>query len=93
MSIEAGGDLVLLCHNFMNAEESVAQLEKLSPSIFYDIQTRLERAKKRLKTPPPFSEEKFAAIMRDLSKLKKSLPPDESESTSGEPPTSPVETY
>lgn len=93
MSIEAGGDLVLLCHNFMNAEESVAQLEKLSPSIFYDIQTRLERAKKRLKIPPPFSEEEFAAIMRDLSKLKKSLPPDESESTSGEPPTSPVETY
>ena len=93
MSIEAGGDLVLLCHHFMNAEESVAQLEKLPPSIFYDIQMRLERAKKRLKIPPPFSEEEFATIMRDLSKLKESLPPDQSESTSGEPPPSPVENY
>ena len=93
MSIEAGGDLVLLCHHFMNAEESIAQLDKVSPSTFYDIQIRMERARKRLKAPPPFSEEEFTAIMRDLSKLRESIPPEELEPASGEIPTSPVEDY
>tara|TARA_Y100001933_G_scaffold245715_1_gene276769 strand:- start:1855 stop:3003 length:1149 start_codon:yes stop_codon:yes gene_type:complete len=93
MSIEAGGDLVLLCHQFMNAEESIAQLEKISPSMFYDIEIRIERAKKRLKIPPPYSEEAFATIMRDLSTLRESVPLEESEHGSGENPASPVENY
>lgn len=92
-AIQAGGDLVLLCHDFMNAEESVAQLEKLPVSIFYDIQIRLERARKRLKITPVFSETEFAEIIRDLAKIEESLPPEESGPSKREPPQSPVEEY
>lgn len=92
-AIEAGGDLVLICHEFMNAEESLAQLDTLPASLFYDIQIRLERAKRRLKIPPVFSETEFAEIIRDMAKIKQSLPPEETQQTSGEQPQSPVEQY
>lgn len=70
MTIEAGGDLALLCHEFMKADESLAALQGLADPVLYDASIRIEKAKKRLRIPPEFSETKLDEIRAALTKLR-----------------------
>jgi beta-N-acetylhexosaminidase len=92
MTIEAGGDLALLCHQFMHAGDSLAALQDLPTPVLYDTLGRIERAKKRVRIPPEFSESTLAEITDALAKLRlDTLGPDAEEESS--PTRSPVEEY
>ena len=93
MAIEAGGDLVLLCHEFMNARQTLAALQELPGPVLSDTETRIEKARRRLRTPPDYSEEKLTEITGELIKLRKDVLGEESDPDAGEPPQSPVEGY
>ena len=92
-AVMAGSDLVLLCHEFMDAEETVARLERLPDAIFYDIARRLEKLRRRLIAPPVFSSETFEAITRDLAAVNESLPSCDPDPGTEPPASSPVEEY
>ena len=55
MAIVAGADLVLLCHHFTRAAESLESLATLPPPTLDDTLRRIERNRKRLHPPLPFS--------------------------------------
>jgi len=93
MAIEAGGDLVLLCHEFMKARQTLAALQNLPGPVLSDTETRIERARRRLRNPPDYSEEKLTGITGDLIELREDVLGEESEPDTGEPPQSPVEDY
>lgn len=91
MAIEAGCDLVLLCHNFMKAEETLEELAKLSGPLLYDVEDRIERARKRPRLPQ-FSEKKFREMCEELAKLRVDVLGAAAETHDG-PTQSPVEDY
>lgn len=93
MAIEAGGDLVLLCHEFMNARQTLAALQELPGPVLSDTETRIEKARRRLRIPPDYSEEKLYEITGELIKLREDVLGEESDPDAGEPPQSPVEGY
>ena len=68
LAVEAGVDLVLLCHEFMNADETVAELETLPLGALFDAEDRLERALKRANRPV-FLPDRVAALCEDIAKL------------------------
>ena len=91
LAIEAGGDLVLLCHKFMEARNTLTSLEKLSHPILHDISCRLDKARGRLRTPPPYKEEQLVALASKISQLNQQFPPDSEDVESST--LSPVEDY
>ena len=93
LAIAAGADLVLLCHEFMNARQVLASLKQLPSLALYDSDTRIGTARGRLRSPPGFSETKLAVITEDLSKLRREVLGEEAESGAGQSPESPVEDY
>jgi beta-glucosidase-like glycosyl hydrolase len=94
MTIEAGGDLALLCHQFMQADEALAALQDLSPPIVDDALRRIERAKKRFRAPATFSETRLLEVIEALEKLRRDTLGDEAPRHDGDPPSqSPVEDY
>ena len=93
LAIEAGADLILLCHEFMNAHQVLASLQELPSLTLYDSDTRIATARSRLREPPEFSEKKLTAISEDLAKLRREVLGEESGPDTGEPPQSPVEDY
>ena len=93
LAIEAGADLVLLCHEFMNAHQVLASLQELPDLCLYDSDTRIGTARGRLRAPPEFSEKKLTTINEDLAKLRRETLGEESDPDVGKPPQSPVEDY
>jgi beta-N-acetylhexosaminidase len=92
LTIEAGGDLALLCHEFLKAAETLAALQNLPTPVLYDALDRIDRAKKRLRIPPKFSEQKLGEITEALRKLRlDTLGSDAEEDSSAS--QSPVEDY
>ena len=88
----AGNDLPLLCHALDTIDLAAEAYQRVPQAIKHDIETRLEKKLKKLPTPPPFSEEKFAKDLAELSKLTHDLTGQES-FTSDATTQSPVEDY
>ena len=93
MTIEAGGDLALVCHNFLSAREILTSLRDIPGPILADTILRHEKARKRLRTPPSFSNDKLEEITTILTKLRETVPPGTAPSDTDHPSRSPVEDY
>ena len=92
LAIEAGSDLVLLCHRFMKAGETLAALQELPGPLLHDALQRIERAKSRLPIPPDFCQGKLDEITGALRQLRLDTLGTEAEDDSI-PAQSPVEEY
>jgi hypothetical protein len=77
----------------MNARQTLAALQELPGPVLHDIDTRIEKARKRLRIPPGFSEATLTEIAGDLTKLRKDVLGEESGPDADGPPQSPVEDY
>lgn len=93
LTIEAGGDLALLCHEFLHAREVLASLRTVSPVILDDALRRIERAKNRLHLPPAYSDESLQSMNAELAKLREETPGASDSTGDGNPTQSPVEDY
>ncbi len=69
-AIEAGNDLAMICHRIDMVEEARGYLEKVPAPVIYDAQERIDRTKKRLAAPTPFSLEAFQEIDRRIWQLR-----------------------
>ncbi len=93
MMVEAGGDLALLCHSFMEARNVVDALATLPGPVLYDAGVRLENARKRFRTPPRFSNKSLEEVSSVIRKLRNELGCPRDSAGPDHPSQSPVEDY
>ena len=93
LAVEAGADLVLLCHEVMKAPLVLSSLQDLPDLALYDSATRVATAKGRIRVPPPYSEKKIAEIVSALADLRQTVPGAGPDPGNQDAPQSPVEEY
>jgi len=69
-AVEAGNDLVLLCHRPELIPEAAKALETISPARAAEAEKRIAQLRERLDPPLPFSVEAHAAIDRKIYQLR-----------------------
>lgn len=93
LAIAAGGDFAVLCHHFMNARESLTAIESVPTPLLDAALERVQRAKERLRPPPPFSASKLAETTEALAKLRRDTLGPEADVQEPARTQSPVEEY
>ena len=93
MVVEAGGDLALVCHNFLGAREILAALQDIPDPILHDTGLRLEKARKHTRPPPDFSHARLEEITTVLHRVRETVGSDSDERDSQATAQSPVEDY
>ena len=69
-AVEAGNDLVLLCHRPELIPEAAKALESVSPSRAAEAGAQIDLLRQKLDPPHPFSIEAHAAIDRKIYQLR-----------------------
>ena len=94
-AVEAGNDLVMICHRVELVEEARKHLEKLPDSLIFDALQRIEAAKVKMGAPLDFSLEAFREVDDEIWKLRvETLGEEQAKILSVEDgKRSPVETY
>ena len=69
-AVEAGNDLVLLCHRPELVPEAAKALKAISPARAAEAEKQIARMRERLDPPLPFSIEAHAAIDRKIYQLR-----------------------
>lgn len=93
--IQAGNDLLMLCHRVEMAPEARKVLGQMSPSALAPALARTSDFKKSLAPPTAFSEETFQAIDSEIRDLRRQVLGEEAADTRSpeDGKRSPVETY
>ena len=89
LALEAGADLVPVCHNFANLRDVLPQLDRIDN---WDTQIRIEKIQKRLHVAPPFSQETWDSVNEQLTELTREVI-GEDRFDPERPTQSPVEDY
>jgi beta-N-acetylhexosaminidase len=93
-ALEAGADLLLLCHSFLETAEALArELEKLPGDVLEKKAQRIEALRARLPEPYPFRHEEFLYWNAQVGKLREEVLARGGEGEGGEVVSSPVEQY
>lgn len=70
LAIEAGGDLAMICHRLDMVENAKEVLEKLPHPILDDALRRIEKTKKLMSPPTPWSMDSFKKINDEIWDLR-----------------------
>jgi len=73
LAIEAGADLALICHETNTIPEALQELRKAPAGILDDALKRIHKVRKKLKSPPQFTEVQWLKVNQELSDLTKEL--------------------
>lgn len=74
LAIEAGNDLALICHQTASAEIAAAAISSLSHRVKDEAQERVEKFRRKLHAPPPWSDKKWEETCTSLAKLAAEIP-------------------
>lgn len=69
-AVEAGGDLVMICHRLDMVEEAKGYLEKLADTTLGDALLRVQKAKSKFTAPAKWSMDDFRAINDEIWDLR-----------------------
>lgn len=69
-AVRAGNDLVMICHRLEMVELARQHLEGVESPVIHDALLRIEKTKKRLPKPYPFTMEQFLQINREIWDLR-----------------------
>jgi beta-N-acetylhexosaminidase len=69
-AVRAGNDLVMICHRIEMVEQAHVHLQGLEHTVLDDALRRIERAKKRMAEPDPWSRSRFDKLNEDVWKLR-----------------------
>ena len=69
-AVKAGNDMVMICHRLEMVEQAKTHLEALPEKVVSAALARIEKAKKKLSRPDPFSPERFKAINDEIWNLR-----------------------
>jgi len=68
--IEAGNDLAMICHRVELVERAAEVIATLPGPVLHDALGRIEKTKRKMKPPYPWSLERFEEIDREIWKLR-----------------------
>ncbi len=88
LALEAGVDIALVCHQFANLRETLDSLNIID----HDTNRRILKVRKKLKSPPDYSESSWNNINQQLTDLTRDLTGTD-RFTQSRPTQSPVEEY
>jgi beta-N-acetylhexosaminidase len=88
LALTAGNDLALICHRTDTAEHAAQALAELPHSITEEAHERVEKFRRKLHSPPIWSEPQWLATCAALAKLAAEFPEPDTQLTS-----SPVADY
>lgn len=74
LAIEAGNDLALICHRTDTAGTAAAAIASLPDRVTEDAHKRVERFRKSLRPPLPWSDRKWQETCTSLAKLAAEIP-------------------
>jgi beta-N-acetylhexosaminidase len=74
LAIEAGNDLALICHRTDTAETAAEAIGALPHRITADAQNRVEKFRRKIKPPMPWSEKRWTETTLALAKLAAEVP-------------------
>ena len=69
-AVLAGADLLLLCHEFLNAEETLSALADIPHAILDDAMQRIEKAQRKIVSPPSFDGCEVKQIHHEIAELR-----------------------
>jgi beta-N-acetylhexosaminidase len=90
LAVLAGADLLLLCHEFARARETLDELETLSSTALCGALERIDRLKARSVAPRPLDNNSLQSAIDGLTELQEKTP---GRDQPGASPQSPVEDY
>lgn len=74
LAIAAGNDLAMICHDTESAELAARGIAEVSIGIRDDARKRLERFRKKMKSPPLFSESRWEETCRKIAEVVAKTP-------------------
>lgn len=89
LAIAAGCDLALLCHDTSSAETAAESIATLPTHLLDDSKRRIEKLRKKLSSPPNWSDSKWAKVTATITELSERFTPDDGSA----PAASPVQEY
>ena len=73
MALQAGNDLMLVCHAVTAVPEIAKALQDVSPEILNESYERITAMRKRLQAPTPFSLDALKELDKEVAQLRKSV--------------------
>ena len=70
MAIEAGNDMVMICHQVETAPQAISHLKEIPHQRIDDSLRRIEKTKRRIVSPFKFSQELWEQINADIMQLR-----------------------
>jgi len=70
LAIEAGNDMVLICHQTATAEQAYAALAELPVYMIDDALKRIHKLKKRIKFPPAFQQKQWDKLYKETTDFR-----------------------
>ncbi|MBX9722361.1 MAG: hypothetical protein K2X81_13250, partial [Candidatus Obscuribacterales bacterium] len=70
MALEAGNDLMLVCHAIKAVPEIAKSLKLVRPEVLNESYSRIEALRKRLSPPVPFSHDEFKALDAETKEMR-----------------------
>jgi len=74
LAIEAGNDLAMICHQTDTAEVAARAIKELPRTVTDDAHERVERFRRKLREPHPWSEKTWLKTCAALAKLAAEVP-------------------
>ena len=73
MAIRAGNDIALICHQIHTADAAMEAIARVPQHLTDDALRRIQRARKKLQPPLPFSEKKWHETTTAIAKLREDV--------------------
>ncbi len=70
LAIEAGNDMVMICHQTATAEQAYDALGELSPYAVEDALKRIHKLKKKIKYPPAFQQKRWDKLYEETAQFR-----------------------
>src|SRR5205085_1310990 len=70
LAVQAGSDLILLCHDVERVKVAAAAIAQLPPSVLKASEPRREKLLKKLAKPAAFTAKEFRAINKEIQSLR-----------------------
>lgn len=70
LALEAGNDLMMVCHRMHLAGDAIKTFEKMPTELLEEALSRMAAFKKRFSPPTPFSESAFAELNAEVWQLR-----------------------
>lgn len=75
MALEAGNDLMLVCHAIQSVPDIAKSLREVKPAVLEESYARIEKLREKLSTPPLYSRDEFKSLDAQTKEMREKVIP------------------